>query len=372
MVDCIKSNRTITSFYSYRNLDFSIKLLSMLSEKTNSVICPYGIATILAMVAEGASEDSLQEILATLGYENLEELRKVMLSVQDVRCSAFASDNSLMVKQGDKKMELLPAFRQVIMERYNSTIEEKSSEGEPSVELKNIAEFKAEWFYKMECDASQGKSFRNADGSYCHPAYLSATKKFLRYYDDDFGCRVKSNTKAVALPYKLQDERIPYELVLVDSKEPLTEESLQGILSKMRLGKCKVVFPEFSIKSKHNLVPMMEKLGLINIFDKYNEAFTKIATVPLYAEQFSQEAEIEVDKNGTVAKAVTTMMLGKTMCMPEMIEELVFNKPFHYFLRNTTTGEIVFMGKVNMLTDCIKEKHIPREPISFPFRNINV
>ena len=126
----------------------------------------------------------------------------------------------------------------------------------------------------------------------------------------------------------------------------------------MRLGKCKVVFPEFSIKNKYDLVPMMKKLGLKNIFDEYNEAFDKIATVPLYAEKFSQEAEIEVDKNGTVAKAVTTMMLGKTMCMPEMIEELVFNKPFQYFLCNTTTGEIVFMGKVNKLSDCEKKQPI--------------
>ena len=342
-------------------LDFVTKLLPLLSENDNSVICPYGIATVLAMVAEGASEESLQEIITALGYENLEELRKVVLSVQDVRCSAFTSDNSLVVKQGNEKMELLPSFRQIMMERYNSSITEQASDGEPSVELKNVAEFKAEWLYPMVRDASQVKKFRNTDGSYSHPAYLSATKEFLRYYDDDFGCRVNSSIKAVALPYKLQDERIPYELVLVDSKDPLTEESLQGILSKMRLGKCKVVFPEFSIKNKYDLVPMMKKLGLENIFDEYNEAFNKIATVPLYAEKFSQEAEIEVDKNGTVAKAVTTMMLGKTMCMPEMIEELVFNKPFQYFLRNTTTGEIVFMGKVNKLSDCEK-----KQPIDVP------
>ena len=339
-------------------LGFVTKLLTLLSENDNSVICPYGIATVLAMVAEGASEESLQEILAALGYENLEELRKVVLSVQDVRCSAFTSDNSLVVKQGNEKMELLPSFRQIMTERYNSSITEQASDGEPSVELRNVAEFKAEWLYPMVRDASQVKKFRNADGSYSHPAYLSATKEFLRYYDDDFGCRVNSSIKAVALPYKLQDERIPYELVLVDSKNPLTEESLQGILSKMRLRKCKVVFPEFSIKNKYDLVPMMKKLGLENIFDEYNEAFDKIATVPLYAEKFSQEAEIEVDKNGTVAKAVTTMMLGKTMCMPEMIEELVFNKPFQYFLCNTTTGEIVFMGKVNKLSDCEKKQPI--------------
>ena len=36
----------------------------------------------------------------------------------------------------------------------------------------------------------------------------------------------------------------------------------------------------------------------------------------------------------------------------EIVEKIVFDKPFHYFLRNTTTGEIIYMGKVNKLEDC--------------------
>ena len=339
-------------------LGFVSKLLPLLSEKDNSVICPYGIATVLAMVAEGASEESLQEILDALGYENLEELRKVVLSVQDVRCSAFTSDNSLVVKQGKEKMELLPSFRQIMMERYDSSITEQASDGEPCVEMKNVAEFKAEWLYEMERDISREERFRNADGSFSNPAFLSTKQEFLRYYEDEFGNGALASLKAIALPYRIQGERIPYELILIDSKDSLTEESLQSILSKMCLGQCKVVFPEFSIKNKYDLVPMMKKLGLKNVFDEYNEAFNKIATVPLYAEQFSQEAEIEVDKNGTVAKAVTTMMLSNSICMPKMIEELVFDEPFQYFLRNTTTGEIVFMGKVNKLSDCEKQKPV--------------
>ena len=127
-----------------KKLTFPVKLLPLLNGEDNVVICPYGIKTVLSMVAEGASEESLQEILAALGYENLEELRKVVLSVQDVRCSAFTSDNSLVVNQGNEKMELLPSFKQIMMERYNSSVTEQASDGEPSVELKNVAGFKAE------------------------------------------------------------------------------------------------------------------------------------------------------------------------------------------------------------------------------------
>ena len=43
--------------------NFPAKLLPLLSENCNSVICPYGIETVLSMVAEGASQESLEDIL---------------------------------------------------------------------------------------------------------------------------------------------------------------------------------------------------------------------------------------------------------------------------------------------------------------------
>lgn len=103
---------------------------------------------------------------------------------------------------------------------------------------------------------------------------------------------------------------------------------------------------------------MMQKLGLNNIFDEEFPAFDKIATQPLYAKAFAQKAEIEVDKEGTVAKAVTMMATYCLAGLPERKVHMVFRKPFSYFLRNTSTGEIVFMGKVNKLSDCTRQKPI--------------
>lgn len=109
--------------------------------------------------------------------------------------------------------------------------------------------------------------------------------------------------------------------------------------------------PEFSIKSNYDLVPMMKSLGIKDIFDQEKCALVGIATEPLYADAFSQRAEIQVDKNGTVAIAITCM----TLCLKGGISScnrFRFNKPFHYFLQNTNTSEILFMGKVNRLSNC--------------------
>ena len=94
--------------------NFPAKLLPLLSENCNSVICPYGIETVLSMVAEGASQESLEDILYALGFENLDELREAVLNVQDVRCKAFSSDNSLKLEKGVEKLEVLDKFKQIM------------------------------------------------------------------------------------------------------------------------------------------------------------------------------------------------------------------------------------------------------------------
>lgn len=334
-----------------KKLIFPAKLLPFLSEKDNCVISPYGILTVLSMAAEGANEECLKQILQALGFESLEELREAVLAVQDVRCSAFTSDNNLALRQGEKKMELLSDFRKIMEECYNSSIEESSSDGEAALFLKNVANFKAEWFYEMERDASHKICFYNSDGSKSYPAFLSATQDYLRYYKGGKEDGEYTYVNAVAIPYKLNNERIPYELVLVEGNKELTTDVLENIFNNMRLKECKLAFPEFSINNRYDLIPVMNWLGINTIFSQDFPVFDKIATEPLYAERFSQEAEIEVDKNGIVAKAVTDMdsHIGDFIDEPK---EIIFNDPFHYFLRNTTTGEIVFLGKVNKLEDC--------------------
>ena len=336
-----------------KRLIFPVKLLPLLNREENVVLSPYGMKSILSMVAEGARDESLEQILFVFGFERLEELRESVLAVQDARCSAFNSDNSIKLHKGEENLELLSKFKQILEERYDASIIECVNSGEATLFLENVANFKAEWFHLMDRDASHKICFHNADGSESYPAFLSATRDYLRYYDNEDDKYIQ----AVAIPYKLKNERIPYELVLVDTKDELTAEVLERVFNNMRLERCELFFPEFSAKTKYDLVSVMKCLGLNTIFTPDFPGFDKIATQPLYAERFTQEAEIVVDKNGTVAKAVTKMncLLGG---FTNVAEKLIFNNPFHYFLRNTTTGEIVFMGKVNKLEDCNRTEQV--------------
>lgn len=337
------TNKTISA-------EFIANLMSQLSDKDNVVISPYGIAAVLSMAAEGASGNTMDEILSCLGFDTMDELRTAMTDAVVNPSNAFTSENYVVLQRGKDKIALCEEFKKILTGQYAANVEEKESDGDAAVELCNVATFKAEWLVEMERDLTGKKSFHNADGSVCTPAFLSCTEELHYYRDDEFWPTVQ----AVALPYKFNGSSIPYELVLVECEKPLTAVVIQEMLSHMHRDECDVEFPEFSIKSVFNLIPMMKTLGVQDIFNEENSTLDRIATEPLYAAAFTQEAEIQVDKNGTVAKAITCM----TLCLKGGLshsDKFSFNKPFQYFLRNTNTGEILFMGKVNQLTDCERQ-----------------
>ncbi len=328
------------------NTAFITSLLTLLSDKDNSVISPHGIAIVLAMASEGANEDSLCEILKGLGFSSIDELRKAVVEAISNPCNAFTSENAITLVKGKDTVGLRKPFKQILISQYAADISEENASGETSIQLKNVATFKAAWAVEMERDITAKKYFYNADGSLCKPAFLNCTEELRYYMDDEFDPPVK----AVAIPYALDGRDIPYELVLVDSKKPLTESLVNEILSNMQHDECEVEFPEFSVKSNYDLVSMMKSLGIKDIFYQEKCALDGVATEPLYADAFTQKAEIQVDKSGTIAIAITCM----TLCLKGGISScnrFRFNKPFHYFLRNTNTGEILFMGKVNKLSD---------------------
>ena len=328
------------------NITFSTKFLPHLSNKNNSVISPYGIAAVLSMAAEGANKNSLDEILSCLGFNSFDELRSSVLDVSTDSCDAFKSGNSIMFVQGNENITLIEQFKETMRNIYSATVDEKTRDCESYLRLQNISTFEAEWLFKMKRETESHTRFQNANGKYCHPVFLSCNEQLRCYRDDS----IFSSVKAVAVPYKFNGNEVPFELILIDSEKTLTKDLLESIIASMKFRKCEVEFPEFSITNEFDLVPIMNKLGLSFIFEKDHTVFDSIATKPLYVKQFMQKAEIKVDEHGTVAKAFTFMDKCLGGSFSDSSDSFIFNRPFNYFLRNTDTGDVLFIGKVNNLS----------------------
>ena len=341
----------------------AINLIPFLSNKENTVMSPIGIKTVLSMIAEGASKESLTEILTVLGIKNLDEIRRTVFTMQEGCCKAFSSENSLDLEKGQEGLELKEDFRRTMTDDYKVKITEAESEGLANLKLVNKADFAAKWAINLELDDSGENCFYNEDMTTSEPLFLRYDGSELKYCNgykiDDRLVRIK----AVALPYVLDNKPIPYELVLIDTNMDWSEENLNYILDNMHTGDCEVYFPEFKIKNEHDLIPVLKNLGLKNIFDSGASRLDKIASQTLFVNGFGQNAEIVVDRDGTVATATTYAGL-MTLCIQDESNELRFTSPFLYLLRNTETGEIIFIGRVNNLLDC--DRPIEREPLFIP------
>lgn len=125
------------------NSEFVTKLLTLLPDKDNSVISPRGIATVLAMASEGANEDSLFEILGCLGFSSIDELRKTMVDTIANPCDAFTSENAITLVKGKAAVGLREPFKQILISQYAADISEENASAETSIQLKNVATFKA-------------------------------------------------------------------------------------------------------------------------------------------------------------------------------------------------------------------------------------
>ena len=204
-------------------------LIPFLSKTENSVMSPLGIKTVLSMIAEGASEESLDEILSVLGIENLDEARKTIFAMQEDNNNAFSSKNSLNLKSGLENLQLDDDFKQTMKDDYKAGIIEVESDGLAQLELANKVNFDAKWAINFELDQSGENRFQNVDGTKTKPLFLRYKGNRLKfcngYQDGNRSVRVK----AVALPYVNDNKPIPYELVLIDTNMELTEKNLNYI-----------------------------------------------------------------------------------------------------------------------------------------------
>jgi serpin B len=79
-------------------------------------------------------------------------------------------------------------------------------------------------------------------------------------------------------------------------------------------------------------------------FDPLNADFSNMCYHQLVISFVLHQTFIETNEEGTEAAAATVVAMTDS-AMPE-ITTINLNRPFLYFIRETTTGTIVFMGQV--------------------------
>lgn len=356
-------------------------------EPASMVYSPLSLQYALSMAANGASGETLEEILGALGIgsdglEALNNFNKTLLDelpAVDLNVSINLADAILVHNQ----YTLQKSFRELLAERYyapaeyldfsnierlcarindwasrnthgliNPFLSPEEAENINVAALLNALYFKAKWAGEGMFDPEvtmKNADFYRVDGSKGKVDMMRHSG--FEYYAKHDGFQL------LELPYS--NSKFAMYVLLPDEKDGLDQlvAGLPGLswtdlkTSVKRDYMVHVRFPKFESKSSFDLIRTLKALGIKRAFDDRLAQFDRMLEEKesgFCIVSALQKSKISVTEWGTEAAAVTMMGYGETAGPgpgPEYKEVNFFaDHPFVWIIAEKTSGTILFEG----------------------------
>ena len=125
-----------------------------------------------------------------------------------------------------------------------------------------------------------------------------------------------------------------------DFERALDLSKLTGILNNLEPTELIVSMPKFEDETDYVLNQTLKDMGMKDAFG--NADFSGMTNAKgLYITETGQKTFISVDENGTEAAAAATVVWAGVP-----YDEFNMNRPFIYFIKDNSTGTILFLGRV--------------------------
>ena len=218
--------------------------------------------------------------------------------------------------------------------------------------LTNAVYFLGRWSSIFEEDA-QPYPFTRGDGSKTTIAQMEQTSYF-RFAEVD-------GWKAVALPYGEQ-QRFRMELMLPPQGELLKgagwyqPERLAALTraldQQVDYGEVNVRIPCFMVDYSASMNDAFKAAGMPDAFNVDKADFKAIGEFEgknVFINRIAHATYLKVDEEGTVAAAVTAVIMDAAAEAPEPkpIPQFIADRPFLLAIRDTKTGALLFFGRIS-------------------------
>uniref|UniRef100_UPI00358ED97C pigment epithelium-derived factor-like n=1 Tax=Myxine glutinosa TaxID=7769 RepID=UPI00358ED97C len=130
-------------------------------------------------------------------------------------------------------------------------------------------------------------------------------------------------------------------LTLIESS--LSSSFFKDLDHKLEEMTANIYVPKFKIESEQNLMPVLDNLGLDDLFHHPN--FSGISTVPLAITNALHKAAIEVSEEGVKAAAVTALMANRALFHDVRTPEFRLNRPFVFAIIDQHSRAVLFLGR---------------------------
>jgi serpin B len=208
--------------------------------------------------------------------------------------------------------------------------------------LVNAIYLKAPWLKQFDKSATADAPFTRPDGSQVSVPTMNVGLSEATYASG-------SGWQAVEIPYVntslamtivLPDDLATFEKGLDAARFGQITAALQGAQVELSL-------PRFKIETKSDLSTVLAGMGMPLAFDPDKADFSGMtAQERLYVSKVIHQANISVDENGTEASAATAVVMAAGASPAAQQVTFKVDKPFLFAVRDTSTGAILFLGRV--------------------------
>ncbi|MBE6233620.1 MAG: serpin family protein [Bacteroidales bacterium] len=384
----VSLDETQTSYVEAGNR-MAFRFLEKMYDGKNLICSPLSLQYALAMTANGASGETLQEIIDFLGYGEegisaLNEYSKVLLEqlpAVDLKVSLKVTD-ALIVND---EFPLLPSFKKTVEDYYYAAVEnmdfsdpeqiaarindwtDRNTNGfidkviEPSeisadavAYIMNALYFKAKWagdkYDPMFVEeGTRPEDFHLSNGKTVKADMMRNTTHYEYAEMDGF--------RAVVLPYS--NGKFNMYVLLPDENdiegliEKLQSTAWNEILSNLkRDAEVNVWLPKFSIENKYNLNEALSASGVNKAFEagqaEFDMMFEPKSDYRYWISKVIQKSRIAVSEWGTEAGSVTIVQMDGAMSPEPEPKRVEFHidHPFVFVIGEETSGTILFEGVV--------------------------
>ena len=319
---------------------FSWNLIKQL--KPNSVSAPlsiYYILGILQLASKANTKKQLTMILhREIAFDELISIGKIItLSNLLIINNKIQINKKFIDKISDIAYIKLADFanKEVVVQTANKFIETNTRglinnvikpehiDHLSMLVLINVIYFKSNWLYPFDKTLTKKLPFNNIETD-------MMTIAELFYYGET------DSMQLVELPYEGNKFAMGFML-----KKKFKSESRD--MSKTLV---QVSIPKFTQRSNIDLIPVLKKMGLTDIFDCEKARLDDLST-KMYVSVMLHEAVVIVDEEGTEAAAVTVVVSRQMIAMPMVSPKpIIFNanRSFLYYIKHLESGMIIFMG----------------------------
>ena len=356
--------------------EFGVRLFqNSFEEGKNTLISPLSVLYALAMTANGAAGETLEQMEGVLGMD-CDNLNSFMLSYLDLLPEAETYKlnlaNSIWFKD-DPNFEVKQTFLQTNADYYgagaykapfdegtrndiNNWVKEHTDGMIPEIidqipneaimYLVNALAFEAEWEEDYKEHQVWEEEFTMEDGTQ-QDAEMMYSEEY-NYLEDDLATGFMKFYKDRRYAFVAM---LPNEGVSVSQYvSSLSGEHLQNLLNNPQYVSVHTTMPKFETEYDIEMSEALQEMGIVDAFDARVADFSRLGTynadgMNICINRVLHKTFISVTELGTRAGAATAVELECGSAFIEMdYKEVVLDRPFVYMLIDCETNLPFFIG----------------------------